>query len=52
MTGFARSLVTRRVRTEAGVDRGRATEAPAFSEATICFGPEVRATIFIDGNTA
>ena len=52
LAGFASSLVITRVRTEAGVDRGRAIEAPAFSEAAICFGPEVRATIFIEGNTA
>src|SRR6478672_1296030 len=51
LTGLARSLVTRRVRTDAGVERGRAMEAPAFNDATICLGPEVRATILVEGKT-
>ena len=52
LIGFASSLVIRRPSIEAGVERGKAIAAPAFSDAAICFGPEVRATIFIDGKTA
>ena len=41
-----------RTSVEAGVDRGSAIEAPALSELTICFGLDVSATSFADGNTA
>jgi hypothetical protein len=52
LVGFASNLVIRRPSIEAGVERGSAIAAPAFSDAAICFRPDVRRRAFLGEDEA